>query len=56
MKDVLIAILAAAGISQLLGTSPGAPDGHIRVYVGTYTGGESEGIYLLDLDLKKPNP
>ncbi len=26
--------------------------GYVRVYVGTYTGGDSEGIYLLDLDLK----
>lgn len=26
--------------------------GHVRVYVGTYTDGDSEGIYLLDLDLK----
>jgi 6-phosphogluconolactonase len=51
MKDVVIACLAAAGIYHLLGFAPIAKNEQVRVYVGTYTGGDSEGIYLLDLDL-----
>ena len=44
--------LATVGIYQLFGNTPGESEDHVRVYVGTYTRGDSEGIYLLDLDPK----
>ena len=46
-------VLLAAPLAAASGASPAAapPSGKVRVYVGTYTSGESKGIYRLVLDL-----
>jgi 6-phosphogluconolactonase len=47
------ALLAAAADSSAQSPAPPAPAGKVRVYVGTYTNGDStsKGIYRLQLDL-----
>jgi len=55
MKYLVMALMAIAGLSTLLGVdtdTDSETEEHVRMYVGTYTGGESEGIYVLDLNLK----
>ena len=47
MKYMLILILAAVTILPAMASE--TPDSW-RVYIGTYTGGESEGVYMLRLD------
>lgn len=42
-------LLACLGIAASARAEPGV--GRVRVYVGTYTSGESKGIYRLELDL-----
>ena len=39
-------------LRRTMGITSASGRDNLRVYVGTYTRGESEGIYLLDLDLK----
>ncbi len=57
-RPALEAALAGLLLCSLVGTSPAADRAEtrhaaesLRVYVGTYTGGESQGIYLSCLDL-----
>ena len=44
-------LLALAMAVPAATSSPPAPAGKVRVYVGTYTSGDSKGIYRLTLDL-----
>jgi len=44
--------LIVALIYPFVAMATAQPDDRVRVYVGTYTRGESRGIYLLDLDLR----
>lgn len=46
----LLSLACAFGVAALASAAP-APKGKVRVYVGTYTGGVSKGIYRLELDL-----
>ena len=48
--SLLVALLA--GVSVPAPASVPAPSDSVRLYVGTYTAGESRGIYRLRLDLK----
>src|SRR5262245_49454485 len=52
MRNAVIAVVTALG-GGLMVTPPAeaAETGAVRVYVGTYTSGESKGIYRLRLDL-----
>ena len=55
MKELLLPgllpmLLVARADAQAEKAVPTAPSGGIRIYVGTYTGGESKGIYRLLLD------
>ncbi len=49
MKGLVIALLLAAAYGMSSETEDGF-GGPLRVYVGTYTQGESKGIYLLEFD------
>src|SRR6185437_158032 len=46
-------LCASTALAPAQGAAPaeGSKGEKLRVYVGTYTGGKSEGIYLLELDL-----
>jgi 6-phosphogluconolactonase len=46
----IVFLLTAAVTMFASQDSPKKDNGPIRVYIGTYTGGESKGIYLLQLD------
>jgi 6-phosphogluconolactonase len=52
----LCAVLAATAVAAPPSVAPALPQGSkpqkLMVYVGTYTGAESKGIYLLELDLQ----
>jgi 6-phosphogluconolactonase len=48
---ILVGLSIAASLPTGVGAAPGAGAGTVRVYVGTYTSGESKGIYRLRLDL-----
>ncbi|HEX9660529.1 MAG TPA: lactonase family protein, partial [Rhodothermales bacterium] len=45
-------LVATMWLRRTMGITSASGRDNLRVYVGTYTRGESEGIYLLDLDLK----
>ena len=54
MRYQIVVSLLASCFVLALGASAfaaAAPTGKVTVYVGTYTGGESKGIYRLELDL-----
>lgn len=52
-QRLLLALLAclALGLAAAAAAAVKTPSGKVRVYVGTYTSGESKGIYRLQLDL-----
>lgn len=51
MKFFLMTAFTLTGIARFFGVTPPSDGEFARVYVGTYTGSNSEGIYVLDLDL-----
>jgi 6-phosphogluconolactonase len=55
MNSIRLALFSSAAVFLSLGAAgsfgQGDKAGKMRVYVGTYTGKESKGIYLLELDL-----
>jgi 6-phosphogluconolactonase len=54
-----LAVLAGVSVSAGIGALQAATDSEptkVRVYIGTYTKGESKGIYRFDLDLKTGQP
>jgi 6-phosphogluconolactonase len=48
---ILVGLSIAASLPAGVGAAPRPKAGTVRVYVGTYTSGESKGIYRLRLDL-----
>ena len=50
MRPALLSIVALAGVLPARAENP-AQSGKVTVYVGTYTGPKSEGIYRFELDL-----
>jgi 6-phosphogluconolactonase len=52
MKEIAMTMLALAAVAGYTGHNTKQSDGTVPVYVGTYTRGDSEGIYLLDLHLR----
>ncbi|MGA7306149.1 MAG: lactonase family protein [Rhodothermales bacterium] len=52
MKEFALFLSLIVPIHPILAMANEPPDDHVRVYVGTYTRGASQGIYLMDLDLR----
>jgi 6-phosphogluconolactonase len=51
LAPALFAAFGALGVTaRPAPAAPAAQNDRIRLYVGTYTGGASRGIYLLELD------
>jgi 6-phosphogluconolactonase len=53
VRHPALAVLILLGLGAAIATAAqaSAPSGKVRVYVGTYTSGDSKGIYRLELDL-----
>lgn len=51
MREITLSFLTFALIQPFLSMAQPVSDDHMRIYVGTYTRGESRGIYLLDFNL-----